>query len=170
MQGYLPIEAACLRIAGGHGYLCALSLGGQVDQECGGVPPENFLLVVEPSGGFTVSMNKNDYTRLIARFRPRLEAELAEIEKLGAENASWSAPVELDQQSVGRVSRIDAMQMQAMSQAVQRRRVARRIAIHQALKRVDEDEYGYCVECGEPIAPGRLDVDPTFATCVRCAK
>lgn len=53
------------------------------------------------------------YQELVARFRPRLEAELAEIEKLDEENAAWSAPVELDQQSVGRVSRIDAMQMQA---------------------------------------------------------
>ncbi|MGF7007030.1 TraR/DksA family transcriptional regulator [Aminobacter sp. BE322] len=110
------------------------------------------------------------YKELVARFRPRLKEELAEIEKLDEENASWSAPVELDQQSVGRVSRIDAMQMQAMSQAVQRRRAARRVAIQQALKRIEEDEYGYCVECGEPIAPGRLDVDPTFSACVRCAK
>lgn len=107
---------------------------------------------------------------LVARLRPRLEAERAEIEKLDLDNAAWSAPVELDQQSVGRVSRIDAMQMQAMSQAVQRRRAARRVAIQRALSRIADGEFGYCVECGEPIAPGRLDVDPTFAACVRCAK
>jgi DnaK suppressor protein len=82
----------------------------------------------------------------------------------------WSAPVELDQQSVGRVSRIDAMQMQAMSQAVQPRRALRRVAIQQALKRIDDGEFGFCTECGEPIAAGRLDVDPTFSSCVRCAK
>jgi DnaK suppressor protein len=105
-----------------------------------------------------------------AGFRQRLEDERAEIEKLDRQNAAWSTPVELDQQSVGRVSRIDAMQMQAMSQAVQRRRAARRIAIDQALKRIEDGDYGYCVDCGEPIAPARLDVDPTFAACVRCAK
>ena len=110
------------------------------------------------------------YQELVARFRPRLEAELAEIEKLDEENAAWSAPVELDQQSVGRVSRIDAIQMQAMSQAVQRRRAARRVAIQRALKRMEDGDYGFCVECGEPIAPGRLDVDPTFSACVRCAR
>lgn len=115
-------------------------------------------------------MDGIDDQERIARYRPRLEQELAEIEKLDAENAAWSAPVELDQQSVGRVSRIDAMQMQAMSQAVQRRRAARRVAIQQALKRIAEGEFGFCVECGEPIAPGRLDVDPTFSACVRCAK
>lgn len=112
---------------------------------------------------------KGDQERA-ARFRPRLERELAEIEKLDQENAAWIAPVELDQQSVGRVSRIDAMQMQAMSQALQRRRAARRIAIQQALKRIEEGDFGYCMACGEPIAPGRLDIDPTFSACVKCAK
>lgn len=106
----------------------------------------------------------------VARFRPRLEHELAEIERLDKENAGWSAPVELDQQSVGRVSRIDAMQMQAMSQAIHRRRAARQVAIQQALKRIEEGDFGYCIECGEPIAPGRLEVDPAFSACVRCAK
>lgn len=115
-------------------------------------------------------MDDKEYTALVARLRPRLEAELAEIEKLDAENATWSAPVELDQQSVGRVSRIDAMQMQAMSQAVGRRRAARRVAIQQAMKRIEEGEFGYCIECGEPIAAGRLDVDPAFTACVKCAK
>jgi DnaK suppressor protein len=98
-------------------------------------------------------MGKDIHAELLKRFRPRLEEELAEIDRLSAENASWSAPVELDQQSVGRVSRIDAMQMQAMSQAVQRRRVARRTLIQQALKRMEEGEFGYCTEC-EEIAPG----------------
>ena len=115
-------------------------------------------------------MAELEYQELVARFRPRLEAELAEIETLDEENAAWSAPVELDQQSVGRVSRIDAMQMQAMSQAVQRRRAARRVAIQQALKRIAQGEFGFCIECGEPIAAGRLDVDPAFSACVRCAR
>lgn len=62
------------------------------------------------------------------------------------------------------------MQMQAMSQAVQRRRAARRVAIRQALKRIEDGEFGYCTECDEPIASGRLDVDPTFRVCVKCAE
>ena len=114
-------------------------------------------------------MTDKAYTELVNRFRPRLEAELAEIDNLSTENAAWSAPVELDQQSVGRVSRIDAMQAQAMAQAVERRRGIRRVALQQAMKRIAEGEFGYGIDCGEDIAPGRLDVDPAFATCVRCA-
>jgi DnaK suppressor protein len=115
-------------------------------------------------------MDQKAYDDLVARFRPRLRDELDEIDRLSEENAGWSAPVELDQQSVGRVSRVDAMQMQAMSQAIQRRRAARRTRILQALRRMDDGDFGYCVECGEEIAIGRLDVDPTFTACVRCAK
>ncbi|EPX85627.1 DnaK suppressor protein [Salipiger mucosus DSM 16094] len=41
--------------------------------------------------------------------------------------------------------------------------------IRAALKRIDEGEYGYCVNCGEPIAEARLDVLPEAALCARCA-
>jgi DnaK suppressor protein len=37
-----------------------------------------------------------------------------------------------------------------------------------ALDRLDEGDYGTCVECGEAIAPARLRVMPEVPTCVRC--
>ncbi|HEV8617109.1 MAG TPA: TraR/DksA family transcriptional regulator [Methylomirabilota bacterium] len=37
-----------------------------------------------------------------------------------------------------------------------------------ALDRLNEGEYGTCVECGEDIAPARLRVLPEVETCVRC--
>jgi RNA polymerase-binding transcription factor DksA len=37
-----------------------------------------------------------------------------------------------------------------------------------ALERRDRGEYGVCMECGEPIAPARLQVMPEVLTCVRC--
>jgi DnaK suppressor protein len=37
-----------------------------------------------------------------------------------------------------------------------------------ALDRLDDGEYGRCVECGEAIAPARLRVMPEVPTCVRC--
>ena len=103
------------------------------------------------------------------KLKKRIEAELAETERLMVDHADNSAPVELDQQSVGRVSRIDAIQMQAMAQAVKQRREARIGRLRAALARMDDGEYGYCLECGEEIAAGRLEADPTFTHCVRCA-
>jgi DnaK suppressor protein len=58
--------------------------------------------------------------------RKALEARLAELDRLDALSAEGRAPVTLQQDSVGRLSRIDAMQQQAMAQAEQRRRAAER--------------------------------------------
>ncbi len=80
------------------------------------------------------------------------------------------ATVTLDQQSVGRLSRMDAMQRQAMAQATERRRETERLRLRAALERLNEGEYGYCIECGEEIPAGRLDADPTVPTCVSCAR
>lgn len=105
-----------------------------------------------------------------ARFRKRIEAELLEIDALLAENASNSAPVALDQQSVGRLARMDAMQVQAMARNAEQRRRGRKQALLYAMRRIDDGEYEFCAECGEEIGERRLDVDPTFHLCVRCAK
>jgi len=78
-------------------------------------------------------------------------------------------PVELDQTRVGRLSRMDAMQDQAMAQETARRRDNELARIDAALKRIQEEEYGYCLVCGEPIATERLALDPTAAVCITCA-
>ena len=106
---------------------------------------------------------------LEARWRPRLEAELEELLASSHATSAERAPVGLDQQSVGRLARMDAMQIQAMAQASERRRQARIVGLRKALERLAEGEYGYCEACGEPIAKGRLEVDATARYCVACA-
>ena len=77
--------------------------------------------------------------------------------------------VELDQTCVGRLSRMDALQAQAMSkESDQRRRVElKQIAL--ALIRIDDDEFGLCKQCDEPIAKARLSASPTVELCIGCA-
>jgi len=77
--------------------------------------------------------------------------------------------VELDQSSVGRLSRMDAMQSQAMALEGKRRREIQLTRIEAALERIDEGEFGYCAMCDEEIADGRLEVDPANPFCVNCA-
>ncbi|QDG77677.1 TraR/DksA family transcriptional regulator [Labrenzia sp. PHM005] len=96
-----------------------------------------------------------------------LRADLVAISEI-AEEAR--ATVMLDQQSVGRLSRMDALQGQAMAQASERQRRADIQRIDAALKRLDDGDYGYCVDCGEEISEKRLGVDPAAAFCIRCAK
>ena len=85
-------------------------------------------------------------------------------------NEQASAVVELDQSKVGRLSRMDAMQAQAMSLASGRRREMMLQRIEAALRRVDKDGYGYCQSCEEPIAEKRLEFDPATLFCVNCAE
>lgn len=102
-------------------------------------------------------------------FAAALSARLAELDALEAENARARAVVELDQQSVGRLARMDAMERQAIAKAAHHQRLAERKRIAAALKRIDEDAFGWCADCGEAIAPGRLALDPTVALCAACA-
>jgi len=78
-------------------------------------------------------------------------------------------PVELDQARIGRLSRMDALQGQAMAQDVERRRKIELQKIDAALERIEAGEYGYCVTCGEEIPKARLDFDPAVPSCVDCA-
>ncbi len=78
--------------------------------------------------------------------------------------------VELDQSSVGRLSRMDAMQAQAMSLELKRRRELELKKISGVLLRLDSGGYGFCVACDEEISAGRLDFDPTTPLCLDCAE
>lgn len=111
-------------------------------------------------------------TNLPAELSELRAALLARLETLRAASASTAEsrrPVELDQTSVGRLSRIDAMQVQAMALATERNRHEEGRRIEAAIRRIDAGDYGYCATCDEAIGAGRLAVDPTIPTCIRCA-
>lgn len=93
----------------------------------------------------------------------------AELENLSGLSEQSRSTVDLDQQSVGRLSRMDAMQQQAMAQATERQRQQDLQRIEAALKRIDAGDYGYCLQCDEEIPQKRLEIDPAAVTCVKCA-
>ena len=99
----------------------------------------------------------------------RLLARQGELDDLSRTSAEGRKAVELDQQSVGRLSRMDALQVQAMALEQERRRDIERKRVAAALVRIETGDYGYCVSCDEPIAPKRLAHDPAVPTCVVCA-
>ncbi|WP_322865518.1 TraR/DksA family transcriptional regulator [Aquicoccus sp. G2-2] len=104
-----------------------------------------------------------------ARFRQLIEARLTELETGDALGQDGQKVVSLDQQSVGRLSRMDALQNQAMAKATQARRDIEARRLRQALQRLNEGEFGYCEDCGDEIAPKRLELDPAASRCVSCA-
>jgi DnaK suppressor protein len=102
-------------------------------------------------------------------WREQLLQMRAELESVADTAAAASETVELDQSKVGRLSRMDAMQGQAMAKASKERRKQQLQLINAALQRIDDDEFGYCQRCGESIDPRRLEFDPTALLCIDCA-
>ena len=121
----------------------------------------------EPSGGPVESWEEDSLDPLLQQaFKQRLERRLEELEHL---DARIQDSVELDQSRVGRLSRVDALQIKAMEEASARRRSEERRRIYGALRRIEEGDYGLCIDCEELIPLGRLEIDPSLPRCVLCA-
>ena len=105
----------------------------------------------------------------LAAIRRTLEGERDDLFEASAKTAEDRSPVEVDPQTVGRLSRMDAIQVQAMAVATEARRQDRLRRIAAALERLDDGEYGYCLGCDEDIPAKRLAIDAAVALCVDCA-
>lgn len=105
----------------------------------------------------------------LAQFRQRLTGLREELQALESTSRDAAETVELDQTRQGRLSRMDALQGQAMSQALLERRQLELQKITGALQRIVNGDFGYCVSCGEAIALPRLELDPAAPLCIDCA-
>ena len=110
-------------------------------------------------------MNEQD----VETYKQLLIKQQQELQEAVQASKESTQPVRLDQSSVGRLSRMDAMQSQAMAQEGKRRREIQLTRIGAALERIEEGEYGYCAVCDEEMKPQRLAVDPANPFCVDCA-
>jgi DnaK suppressor protein len=107
-------------------------------------------------------------TEMIEELRSDLLRQLSRLERSMQVTDEAVRPVELDQQAVGRLSRMDSLQNQHMSQNLQERERVRYGAINRALERIEEGTYGICTDCGGELAPGRLMVMPEVEHCSGC--
>lgn len=105
----------------------------------------------------------------LSSLRRRLVQRQAELEQQSKASIESRNPVDLDQSRVGRLSRMDALQVQAMQNALEYQRNQELNRIHFALKRIQDQEYGECIRCYDEIPKARLDFDPSLSTCVQCA-
>lgn len=103
-----------------------------------------------------------------AEFRAKLSQLVQSLEQALADSAEAARPVELDQPTVGRVSRIDAIQQQQMLEATRRAMQSRLQLSRGALRRLEEDEFGDCQACGENIGEARLRARPESLYCIEC--
>jgi DnaK suppressor protein len=77
-------------------------------------------------------------------------------------------PVILDQQNIGRVSRIDAITQQQMAKAGERQAIEKIKQLQSAQLKIQDDDYGWCDGCGEVIGFARLSIQPEAIKCLHC--
>ena len=106
---------------------------------------------------------------LLNSFKIQLEQRKQELIEADSISADGAKTVELDQTRQGRLSRMDALQGQAMSIAAKNRRNQELQPIKAALERIELGDYGYCEECGKEIAVSRLQINLTAEYCIDCA-
>ena len=104
----------------------------------------------------------------IKKFKDLLIKEKDELKMLSLKTKDSRAPVILDQQSVGRLSRMDAIQQQNMNLATETNRNNKISQIENTLKRIELGTFGICISCGKEISEKRLLIDPTVLKCIDC--
>lgn len=105
----------------------------------------------------------------LQKFRHLLETQRDKLVTSQQAAQQSTEPVQLDQASVGRVSRVDALQSQSMAVETTRLRQQQLRKISTALALIESGDYGYCSICNNDIDPRRLEVDPASSMCVTCA-
>ena len=118
-----------------------------------------------PEGGSIGGMLEvEQLIELEIRAREEVDRIQAEIAK-GREDTEAVAP----DVAIGRLSRIDSMQIQEMAKDARRRRERRLRLLREALERMDAGEYGRCEDCGAWIDYARLESAPEALRCGACA-
>lgn len=102
------------------------------------------------------------------KYRQQLEESLVEIEQY-LEKTEESAEAVSPDKSLGRLSRMEAMQDQQLMLEARRRKKMQKVAVQSALQRIENGQFGTCIFCGKLITEERLEVAPESSNCVNCS-
>ena len=101
--------------------------------------------------------------------RDDLLRSLTKLERSMKANGLAARPRDLEQDTVGRLSRVEALQSQGLTKTLAEREKAQLEQIVAALRRLEDGTYGSCNCCGGPIPVERLMVFPETLACSTCA-
>jgi len=71
--------------------------------------------------------------------------------------------------AIGRVSRMDAINNKSVLEAALRKAEEKLTRLLVVESKVDNQDFGYCIRCGNSIPIGRILLMPQSRKCVRCA-
>jgi DnaK suppressor protein len=101
--------------------------------------------------------------------RTSILAKIAEAEASTIFLADATQPIE-PSNALGRLTRMEAISEKSVNEAVHSRVKTRLEGLRNALNRIDQGSYGFCVRCKREIPFGRLDAMPEALICVPCAE
>ena len=115
-----------------------------------------------------VSLSERDDIR--TRLDHSLTAALSRLRRLGGAVVVDELPGVIGDNSpfADEVDEFQANETREIGLATREILVERVNRLWAALDRLNDGEYGVCVECAEPISPARLHAVPEVQTCVRC--
>lgn len=90
-----------------------------------------------------------------------------EIDRILALTREGARPVDLEE-PIGRLTRMDAIQLQSLARASRSSLEVRKRQVRAALTAIEKGVYGLCRRCEETIAFRRLKARPETPFCVRC--
>lgn len=105
----------------------------------------------------------------LEQFKKQLEALEAELNAAVEGKADSTAPVQVDS-SIGRRSRVVAIQSQQMAIGLKARQQQSLVRVRNALKAVANGTFGHYRRCKEPITLEHLEAQPDAVVCVKCAE
>ena len=106
----------------------------------------------------------------IEAVRDELLRALNKLERSLKISGESARPRDLEQDTVGRLSRIDAIQNAGLTANLEERGRQQLGQVVEALRRIEEGTYGACSACGGPIPFDRLMVFPETVACTACAR
>ena len=98
----------------------------------------------------------------------KIQAEISKTEKQVEEYRELTKPVE-PENAIGRISRMDAIHNKSVTEAALRKAQEKLNKLYLALSKVDDDDFGICIQCHKPIPLGRILIMPQARTCVVCS-
>jgi DnaK suppressor protein len=104
-----------------------------------------------------------------AGFREKIEASIAKMEMEVARLEESTQPIS-PENSIGRVSRMDAINNKGVLEASLRSSKRKLSSLRLALTKIENPDFGICLRCRRPIQPARLMFMPESALCVHCAE
>lgn len=104
----------------------------------------------------------------LAELGEELKRQLEKLERSMKVTDEALRPVELDQTAVGRLSRMDSLQNQGLTQNLREREQVKLALLREAMERMEAGSYGVCTGCGAEIPFERLYVFPEAPECAAC--